>query len=461
MRLETALIHAGEQHPRIEGAIAMPVFQSSTFEFEGGGDYLDVRYIRLNNTPQPHRLARQARRCLESAESALVTASGMAAISSTFLYLAFAGRSPPRAPHDLWRHARDLVTKDLPCLGIDHTFVDADDPGELGEGDPPHHARLLRRDHDQPAARGGGPPRRRSPSPRTRARLGHRQHVRVARELPPRHARLRPRRPQRDQVPERALGPRRGRGRRQGRARAGRQAQARSPGRLARSACVLPPAPRHQDPRPLASATSARPRSRSPGSSRATRPCPTCTTRVSRAIRDTAAPGSCSPGSAGCSASSCAADWQSRSGFIARLQIPGERAEPRRRGDARDPPCHDVPRRPLARGTRQPRHRRWAPSASSVGLAGGPKTSSRTWIGRSPGQLIPPSSLDGSAPSDHACPQCCSDFGVAALSALCLRVRRCRLLLFERLGGSPAASLHPGTPAARSCRCRPAPPRST
>jgi len=32
MRLETQLIHAGEPRPRIAGAVAMPIFQSSTFE---------------------------------------------------------------------------------------------------------------------------------------------------------------------------------------------------------------------------------------------------------------------------------------------------------------------------------------------------------------------------------------------------------------------------------------------
>ncbi len=126
MRLETALIHAGEQHPRIEGAIAMPVFQSSTFEFEGGGDYHDVRYIRLNNTPN-HTVLHAKLAALESAESALVTASGMAAISSTFLSLLSQG-DHLLAHRTLYGGTHDLVTKDLPRLGIDHTFVDADDP---------------------------------------------------------------------------------------------------------------------------------------------------------------------------------------------------------------------------------------------------------------------------------------------------------------------------------------------
>ncbi len=126
MRFETALIHAGEQHPRIEGAVAMPVFQSSTFEFDGAGDYHDVRYIRLNNTPN-HAVLHAKLAALESAEAALVTASGMAAISSTFLSLLAQG-DHLLAHRTLYGGTHDLVTKDLPRMGIDHTFVDADDP---------------------------------------------------------------------------------------------------------------------------------------------------------------------------------------------------------------------------------------------------------------------------------------------------------------------------------------------
>lgn len=84
----------------------MPVFQSSTFEFDGAGDYHDVRYIRLNNTPN-HNALHAKLAALESADAALVAGSGMAAISSTLLSLlaqdpraicapASAGRCPVR-----------------------------------------------------------------------------------------------------------------------------------------------------------------------------------------------------------------------------------------------------------------------------------------------------------------------------------------------------------------------------
>lgn len=60
--LETQVIHAGEPEERIRGAVAMPVFQSSTFEHVGDAGYHDVRYIRLNNTPNHEVLHRKLRR---------------------------------------------------------------------------------------------------------------------------------------------------------------------------------------------------------------------------------------------------------------------------------------------------------------------------------------------------------------------------------------------------------------
>jgi O-acetylhomoserine/O-acetylserine sulfhydrylase-like pyridoxal-dependent enzyme len=49
--LETKLIHSGEPDPRIGGAVAIPIFQSAMFEYAGEKSYDDLKYIRLNNTP--------------------------------------------------------------------------------------------------------------------------------------------------------------------------------------------------------------------------------------------------------------------------------------------------------------------------------------------------------------------------------------------------------------------------
>ena len=126
MRFETQLIHAGEPRPRPAGAIAMPIYQSSTFEPGAAAGYHDLTYIRLNNTPN-HLALHGKLATLEGGEAALVTASGMAAISTTLLAVLSAGDH--LLAHDrLYGGATDLLTKDLPRLGITCTFVDARDP---------------------------------------------------------------------------------------------------------------------------------------------------------------------------------------------------------------------------------------------------------------------------------------------------------------------------------------------
>ena len=124
--LETKLIHAGEPKPLIGGAVSMPVFQSSTFEYTGASSYNDLKYIRLNNTPN-HVALHQKLAALENAETALVTASGMAAISATILTLLSSG-DHLLAQECLYGGTHDFFTKDLPKLGISFDFINGDDP---------------------------------------------------------------------------------------------------------------------------------------------------------------------------------------------------------------------------------------------------------------------------------------------------------------------------------------------
>ena len=79
--IDTKLIHAGEPSPRVEGSVSIPIFQSAMFEYAGESDYHDLKYIRLNNTPN-HDAVHAKLAALENAEAAVVTASGMAAIST-------------------------------------------------------------------------------------------------------------------------------------------------------------------------------------------------------------------------------------------------------------------------------------------------------------------------------------------------------------------------------------------
>jgi cystathionine beta-lyase/cystathionine gamma-synthase len=123
-RIETQLVHAGEPAPRILGAIEMPIFQSATYEYAGEGSYHDVRYLRTNNTPS--QLALHAKlAALEGAEAALVTASGMAAISTTLLSVLAPG-DHLLAQRCLYGGTFDLLRHEFARLGIAHDFIDAD-----------------------------------------------------------------------------------------------------------------------------------------------------------------------------------------------------------------------------------------------------------------------------------------------------------------------------------------------
>jgi cystathionine beta-lyase/cystathionine gamma-synthase len=124
--LETKLIHAGEPDPLINGAVSMPVFQSSTFEYTGATSYHDLKYIRLNNTPN-HIALHQKLAALENAEAALVTASGMAAISTTLLSILSSG-DHLLAQECLYGGTHDFITKDLETFGISYDFIDGNDP---------------------------------------------------------------------------------------------------------------------------------------------------------------------------------------------------------------------------------------------------------------------------------------------------------------------------------------------
>ncbi len=124
--IETKAIHAGEPRPRIAGAVVMPVFQSATYQYAGEKSYDDVRYIRLNNTPNHLALAEKLA-ALENAEDAVVTASGMAAISTSLLTFLRQG-DHLLAQDCLYGGTHDFVTRDIKEFGISYDFIDGSEP---------------------------------------------------------------------------------------------------------------------------------------------------------------------------------------------------------------------------------------------------------------------------------------------------------------------------------------------
>ncbi len=124
--IDTRLIHAGEPDPPIDGAVAMPIFQTAMFHTVEDADYHDIRYIRLNNTPNHHALHRKLA-ALEGADDALVTASGMAAISTALLTVLSPG-DHLLVQNCLYGGTHSLITEDLAALGILVDFIDGTAP---------------------------------------------------------------------------------------------------------------------------------------------------------------------------------------------------------------------------------------------------------------------------------------------------------------------------------------------
>ena len=125
--IETNLVHAGVPDPRIEGAVVQPVFQTANYLAGGEDSYEDVRYIRLNNSPN-HQLLHHRLAVIEGAEDALVAASGMAAVTSTFLTFLRSG-DHMLAHQALYGGTQNFLDMDAPGLGIEYTSIDMAEPG--------------------------------------------------------------------------------------------------------------------------------------------------------------------------------------------------------------------------------------------------------------------------------------------------------------------------------------------
>jgi cystathionine beta-lyase/cystathionine gamma-synthase len=121
-RLETNVVHAGRPEPRVEGAVVVPVFQSANYLMGEESTYGDVRYIRLSNSPNHHVLhARLA--VLENTETALVTSSGMAAITSTLMAFLRSG-DHVIAHNSLYGGMQSWFEHDAQRFGITCTRID-------------------------------------------------------------------------------------------------------------------------------------------------------------------------------------------------------------------------------------------------------------------------------------------------------------------------------------------------
>ena len=160
-QIATKLIHAGEMDPASSAPSACRSFRSAMYEYAGGQHYHDIKYIRLNNTPN-HIVLHAKLAALENAEAALVTASGMAAITTALLAVLSAG-DHLLAQESLYGGTHDFFTRDLASFGIAYDFIDIERPETWAAKAPAGDQGDLRRDDQQSADAG--------PRPRSRRRL--------------------------------------------------------------------------------------------------------------------------------------------------------------------------------------------------------------------------------------------------------------------------------------------------
>jgi len=127
----TLAIHGGEERHGLNGPVCTPVTRSSTFTFADTAEmkrwaegkskaYIYTRYGNPTLTVVERKIAD-----LEGGEAAVVTASGMAAISSAIFAVAKAG-DEIIATCQLYGGTYRLMRDVLPCLGIQIQYVESD-----------------------------------------------------------------------------------------------------------------------------------------------------------------------------------------------------------------------------------------------------------------------------------------------------------------------------------------------
>jgi cystathionine beta-lyase len=124
MKKATLAVHAGKRPAVNHGGIVTPVFPSAAIAYL---DDSEVRYPRYFNTINSEVTAKKIAR-LEDAEAALVTSSGMGAISAVMLALLKRG-DHALVLEGLYGGSHALVLEEFERLGIEYSFVPASAEG--------------------------------------------------------------------------------------------------------------------------------------------------------------------------------------------------------------------------------------------------------------------------------------------------------------------------------------------
>ena len=136
MKLETIAVHAGYTPEATTKAVAVPIYQTTSYSFDNtqhGADLFDLKvagniYTRIMNPTQDVLEKRVA--AMEGGVAALALASGMAAITNSILTIAEAGDNIVSAA-TLYGGTYNLFAHTLPQYGIEVRFADYSDPASF------------------------------------------------------------------------------------------------------------------------------------------------------------------------------------------------------------------------------------------------------------------------------------------------------------------------------------------
>jgi methionine-gamma-lyase len=130
--LMTRIIHAGQHVDPQTGAVATPIYQTSTFAFRDAdhgaacfGGEPGYKYTRLGN-PTIEALENNIAQ-LEGACGGLGAATGMAAVNMVYLTLLGQGTHVV-ATESLYGPSRTILETEYPRFGVESSFVDSSDP---------------------------------------------------------------------------------------------------------------------------------------------------------------------------------------------------------------------------------------------------------------------------------------------------------------------------------------------
>ncbi|MEZ6196364.1 MAG: cystathionine gamma-synthase [Planctomycetota bacterium] len=127
MRIETKAIHAGQEPEELTGAVAVPIYQTSTYAQPDVGVHKGHEYSRTSN---PTRDALQTcLAALENGKRGFAFSSGMAAI--TTLMSLFESGDHIVCSDDVYGGTFRLFDKILRRYGLEFSFVDTQDPAAV------------------------------------------------------------------------------------------------------------------------------------------------------------------------------------------------------------------------------------------------------------------------------------------------------------------------------------------